>query len=227
MCTAQCLQSGDISKCLPYTVETLRFNATAELNRKDDNRRGLWIMTGVVVRAAINMSYHRDPGAVVVAARRTTRACRVPPPRVARRRDRCIASALAVLAYQQGLDLPLYQILYTRQLLALAAMVLLLELELRRKGPDAGAAPASALLLQALEKSCGLWETAAGVCDESWRVHQCLVGMLSGFGIGTSTTEIGSSHMVTPEDPSDLLGSSPHFDGGFSFEDGLYDVDFD
>ncbi|KAL4869867.1 hypothetical protein BDV12DRAFT_195875 [Aspergillus spectabilis] len=59
--TAQCLQIGDIAKCLPYTIETLRFNATAELNRKDDNSRGLWIMTGVVVRAAVNMGYHRDP----------------------------------------------------------------------------------------------------------------------------------------------------------------------
>ncbi|KAH8202702.1 hypothetical protein TruAng_003188 [Truncatella angustata] len=61
MRTSQCLLSGDIAKCLPYTVETLRFNATAELNRKDDNRRGLWIMTGVVVRTAVNMGYHRDP----------------------------------------------------------------------------------------------------------------------------------------------------------------------
>ncbi|RAL16191.1 Zn(II)2Cys6 transcription factor [Aspergillus homomorphus CBS 101889] len=61
MRTAQCLLSGDIAKCLPYTVETLRLNATAELNRKDDNRRGLWIMTGVLVRTAINMGYHRDP----------------------------------------------------------------------------------------------------------------------------------------------------------------------
>jgi len=31
MRTAQCLQSGDISKCFPYTVETLRFNATQEV----------------------------------------------------------------------------------------------------------------------------------------------------------------------------------------------------
>ncbi|EAA64658.1 hypothetical protein AN2553.2 [Aspergillus nidulans FGSC A4] len=59
--TSQCLLLGDIAKCLPYTVETLRFNATAELNRKDDNSRGLWIMTGVIVRAAVNMGYHRDP----------------------------------------------------------------------------------------------------------------------------------------------------------------------
>ena len=59
--TAQCLLSGDVAKCLPYTIEALRLNATAELNRKDDNRRGLWIMTGVIVRAAVNMGYHRDP----------------------------------------------------------------------------------------------------------------------------------------------------------------------
>lgn len=59
--TAQCLLSGDISKCSPYTLEALRLNATAELNRKDDNRRGLWMMTGLVVRAAVNMGYHRDP----------------------------------------------------------------------------------------------------------------------------------------------------------------------
>ncbi|GAM39498.1 hypothetical protein TCE0_034f11099 [Talaromyces pinophilus] len=59
--TAQCLIIGDMAKCLPYTIEALRLYATAELNRKDDNSRGLWIMTGVIVRAAINMGYHRDP----------------------------------------------------------------------------------------------------------------------------------------------------------------------
>ncbi|KAE8352768.1 hypothetical protein BDV28DRAFT_148725 [Aspergillus coremiiformis] len=63
--TAQCLIQGDIAKCLPYTLETLRFNATAELNRKDDNSRGLWIMTGVIVRAAVNMGYHREPSSSI------------------------------------------------------------------------------------------------------------------------------------------------------------------
>lgn len=58
--TAQCLIIGDVAKCLPYTIETLRFNATAELNRMEDNSRGLWIMTGVLIRAAINMGYHRE-----------------------------------------------------------------------------------------------------------------------------------------------------------------------
>ncbi|KAK5655827.1 hypothetical protein OQA88_5365 [Cercophora sp. LCS_1] len=60
--TAQCLLAGDIAKCQPYTLEALRLNATAELNRKDDNRRGLWIMTGVIMRVGVNMGYHFDPG---------------------------------------------------------------------------------------------------------------------------------------------------------------------
>ena len=59
--TAQCLTTGDIAKCLPYTLETFLFNSTAELAREDDNGRGLWMMTGIMVRAAINMGYHRDP----------------------------------------------------------------------------------------------------------------------------------------------------------------------
>lgn len=62
--TAQCLLSGDMAKCLPYTIEALRLNATAELNRRDDNRRGLWLTTGVLLRAAINMGYHRDPSSL-------------------------------------------------------------------------------------------------------------------------------------------------------------------
>jgi hypothetical protein len=64
MRTAQCLMEGDIAKCLPYTLETLLLNTTAELARRDDNSRGLWMMTGVVVRAAINMGYHRDPSQI-------------------------------------------------------------------------------------------------------------------------------------------------------------------
>jgi len=59
--TAQCLMIGDIAKCLPYTLETLLLNSTTELARKDDNSRGLWMMTGLILRCAINMGYHRDP----------------------------------------------------------------------------------------------------------------------------------------------------------------------
>lgn len=59
--TAQCLLRGDIAKCLPYTIEALRLNALADLNMKDDNRRAMYITAGVIVRAAVNMGYHRDP----------------------------------------------------------------------------------------------------------------------------------------------------------------------
>jgi hypothetical protein len=62
--TAQCLMKGDIAKCLPYTLETLLLNTTAELARRDDNSRGLWMMTGVMMRTAINMGYHRDPSSI-------------------------------------------------------------------------------------------------------------------------------------------------------------------
>ncbi|KAJ8610234.1 hypothetical protein MRB53_038637 [Persea americana] len=59
--TAQCLMIGDISKCLPYTLETMLINSTAEISRGTDNTRSLWTMTGLIVRTAISMGYHRDP----------------------------------------------------------------------------------------------------------------------------------------------------------------------
>src|SRR4051794_16113194 len=59
--TAQCLMRADIAKCLPYTLETLIYYTAAEYSRKDDNGRGQWMMTGIIVRAAVNMGYHREP----------------------------------------------------------------------------------------------------------------------------------------------------------------------
>ncbi|KAI1379214.1 hypothetical protein F4677DRAFT_410932 [Hypoxylon crocopeplum] len=378
--TAQCLLSGDIAKCLPYTVETLRFNATAELNRKDDNRRGLWIMTGVVVRAAINMGYHRDPtqsrGISVLQAEyrrriwlsvismddmasflggfpRTAPAIysdtteprnlhdwelseditvlpasrplaeptpvtylivkgrlfrelgriadinstpgrpsyetilevdravheayeKVPPHmkvatpdensspagtmanfsnlsllgmyhkgmctlhrkflakgradgRFKLSRDRCISSALALLAFQGDVEPAFYKLSETRQMAILAAMVISLELELRRKVPDTEAFPDSGLLLQVLEKSCACWADAMSACDEAWRIHQFLLGMLSSFHTDTSTGS-GSSQTVLQETPFELLGLGSGFgasDGGTSFEKDLPNMDFD
>ncbi|RYP01982.1 hypothetical protein DL765_010799 [Monosporascus sp. GIB2] len=385
MRTAQCLLSGDIAKCKPYTVEALRFNATAELNRKDDNRRGLWIMTGLVVRAAINMGYHRDPsqspGISLLQAEyrrriwlsvismddmasflggfpRTTPALYsdtmeprnlhdwelsenttiLPPSRplseptpatylivkgrlfralgrvadfnstpslgsyetvleidhavcdayqnfpphmvvaparddigtvrdmtnfsnlslvcmyhkgmcILHRkflaqgrldgrfkfsRDRCISSALALLAFQQGLEPSFYKLSQTRQMLALAATILLLELELRRKAPDTEAVPESGVLLQALEKSCANWAEASSGCDEARRVHQFLVGMLSSchteIGTGTGTRTAGSSKALSPKTTFDLSGIGPQFDipnAGFSFEMDSTNMDLD
>lgn len=426
MRTAQCLLNGDVAKCLPYTVETLRFNATAELNRRDDNRRGLWIMTGVVVRAAVNMGYHRDPGSypspsssgistlqaeyrrrvwssvvsmddmasflggfprtmsalyadaleprnvhdwelvedmvalppsrpladttaatyLIVKGRLFRELGRVadfnstptlgsydtvleidralaavydtfppymkvsaqtlpsaplatPPPTAASvgaasaarssspanfsnmslvgmyhrgmctlhrkflakahnqhheggggsgerfrlSRDRCVASALGLLAFQELLEPAFYRISQTRQMLMLGAMVLFLELALRRKNANSNAnmspllqrrdeddgSPSSAALLAALERSCVLLEKAMDVCEEARRVHQFLIGLLSSFRTETAAAATVSAVEV----PADQLlfsglpdGGSPPFDaavpGSFSFE-----MDFD
>ncbi|KAL3423279.1 fungal specific transcription factor domain-containing protein [Phlyctema vagabunda] len=56
--TAQCLMVADITKCAPYTVETLIHNCIAE--SWDGNEKGAWMMTGVLIRAAMQMGYHRD-----------------------------------------------------------------------------------------------------------------------------------------------------------------------
>lgn len=381
--TAQCLQSGDISKCLPYTVETMRLNATAELNRKDDMRRGLWIMTGVLVRTAINMGYHRDPshspGISVLQAeyrRRiwlsvismddmssfvggfprmmmaiysdtqeprnlhdwelTEETTVLPPSRpyteststtylllkgrlfkalgrvgdfstspglasyeavlevdralhsayedfpphmkpdvvgdkgrlnmqgranfakvsllgmyhrgmctLHRRflaksrgdsryklsRDRCISSALVTLGFQYGLETSWYKLAQTRHMLILAGMVLILELELRRKAPDKDDAPDSEVLVQALKESCAGWAEATETCDEALRFHRYLVGMLAGFRPRAGADpEAGSSQTISPQVPFDLSGIPLQFEapsGGASFENDLSNMDFD
>ncbi|KAK4141495.1 uncharacterized protein C8A04DRAFT_39103 [Dichotomopilus funicola] len=359
--TSQCLLNGDIAKCLPYTVETLRFNATAELNRKDDNRRGLWIMSAVVVRAAINMGYHRDPSRIpglsalqaeyrrrlwfsvksmddmasflggfprmTAAVASDTAEPRnlhdwelsvdtapAPPSRPlteptaatylivkgrlfralgrvadfnsaptlgscealrsvdtalrdARRgldhmaagaadmsyfgmlgmyhsgvctlhrrfmalaargdasfafaRERCVASALALLEMQQTLEPKFHAYWQTRQMMTLGAMVLFLELELRRKASpsdaDAGASPDSSVLLQALEQSCDRWAQAVAACEEAGGVYRLLVSMMAGF------------HVAAPLETRFEL-SSPGLGGSngfFSLETDFSGVDFD
>lgn len=380
MRTAQCLLSGDISKCLPYTIETLRFNATAELNRKDDNRRGLWIMTGVLVRAAVNMGYHLDPsnspGISMLQAeyrRRTwlsvismddmasflggfprvgsaihsdtkepcnlhdwelsegftiappSRPLSEPTPvtylivkgrlfcalgRVAeinnapgpvsyetilevdnavrdayrsipphmrvdptidsnnsplstshfsnlglhcmyhkglcmlhRRflakeksnkkfkvsRDRCISSAKALLDFQPGLQPSFYRTSQTRQMLALAAMIIFMELELRQRGPEKEMSPDSDSLLRTLEQSCSRWAEAVGVCDDVRRVHEFLEGMLTSFYAG-SGTEAGSSQTISPEASLEFSSLGTRFDaytGGTLIENSLSNLEVD
>ncbi|KAH6839637.1 hypothetical protein B0I37DRAFT_386929 [Chaetomium sp. MPI-CAGE-AT-0009] len=369
--TSQCLLSGDITKCLPYTIETLRFNATAELNRQDDNRRGLWTMSGVVVRAAINMGYHRDPSRIpgisaLQAEYRRRVWCSVnsmddmasflggfprmtsamssdtaeprnlhdlelspdtpvvPPSRplteptaatyliikgrlfralgrvadfnsaptlgsyetlrevdhalqeayqglelmctapaaagngdgtarasannmfhyfgmlgmyhsgvctLHRRfmakargntqcgfsRERCIASALALLRMQQTLETEFYRYWQTRQMMTLGAMVLFLELELRRTvsdGVDVAASPDNGVLLEALDQACARWAEAMGTCEEAGRVYRLLVGMLAGFRTGAGPgpgpgADVCASRvpMVLMEERLELLSS--------------------
>ncbi|KAL4879252.1 hypothetical protein BJY04DRAFT_220369 [Aspergillus karnatakaensis] len=330
--TAQCLLIGDIAKCLPYTIETLRFNATAELNRKDDNSRGLWIMTGVVVRAAVNMGYHRDPdhtpslsvleaeyrrrvwlsvvgmdevasfmsgfprmipainadtkephnlldsdlthetaslpasrpeteitpasymiakgrlftglGEIIDfitgpsadnyarafeidqylentywnlpshlrldAAQLTSDSLTTPTdysklqlmflyhhgictlhrkfirkdhnePSWHISRSRCISSSMAIIDYQ-GLAKPLlYTYSRNRQMIARAAMTLLLELESRRQGPKIESEVETAAILQSFEKAVSLWSSASSSCDEASKMYKVLNNMLRSY----------------------------------------------
>lgn len=58
--TAQCLMLGDISKCLPYTLETMVFYTMAEWARIAHNEQRVWMMVGLLARVALQMGYHRS-----------------------------------------------------------------------------------------------------------------------------------------------------------------------
>lgn len=57
--TAQCLMMGDITKCLPYTLEALMYNALVEQVGKRNGSAGVWVLLGAIIRVAIQMGYHR------------------------------------------------------------------------------------------------------------------------------------------------------------------------
>jgi hypothetical protein len=63
-------------------------------------------------------------------------------------------------------------------------------------------------LLQALEKSCSLWEEAKSSCDEALRLYQVLASMLSSCQLVARTS---SSQAQTPEPPFEFPGFSPQF----------------
>ncbi|KAF5710069.1 transcriptional regulatory [Fusarium mundagurra] len=44
-----------------YTLETLLFNIHGEFVRRRDAQLGVWILTGIAIRLAMRMGYHRDP----------------------------------------------------------------------------------------------------------------------------------------------------------------------
>lgn len=112
-------------------------------------------------------------------------------------------------------------------MLTLGAMILFLELELRRQNPDAEASPDSGSLLQALERSCSRWAEAAGTCDDARRVHRFLEGMLASISPGSET---GSSQTISPEAPVESSGLSMQLNPsnwGIPSEDDLSTMDFD
>jgi hypothetical protein len=55
----ECLLIADITKCAPYTLETLVFNIIAEHSRKRNSEAGVYVMIGVLVRTALQMGYYR------------------------------------------------------------------------------------------------------------------------------------------------------------------------
>lgn len=57
--TAQSLMLADITKCAPYTLDTLILNAMAEQASRSDNGASVWMMFGVINRVALQMGYHR------------------------------------------------------------------------------------------------------------------------------------------------------------------------
>ncbi|CZT22718.1 related to transcription activator protein acu-15 [Ramularia collo-cygni] len=60
--TAQCLLLSDITQGNPQTLETLVLHVQAEYGRSRDAEPAVLLMTGICVRLAMRMGYHRDPG---------------------------------------------------------------------------------------------------------------------------------------------------------------------
>jgi hypothetical protein len=56
---AQCLKLGDITKGLPYTLETMIFYSLVEGIMSGHDGSGVWIMWGMMGRVALQMGYHR------------------------------------------------------------------------------------------------------------------------------------------------------------------------
>lgn len=59
--TAQCLLLGDITQANAQTLETLVLHVQAEFGRSKDAEPGVLLLTGLCVRIAMRMGYHRDP----------------------------------------------------------------------------------------------------------------------------------------------------------------------
>ncbi|KAL3421339.1 C6 transcription factor [Phlyctema vagabunda] len=60
--TVQCLINADFTKSTNYTIETLVLYLQGEYVRAFDAEVGIWVIVGIIVRLAMRMGYHRDPG---------------------------------------------------------------------------------------------------------------------------------------------------------------------
>jgi hypothetical protein len=58
--TVQCLVLGNYTEPGPYTIETLCFYFISEHFRSPDTMFGLWMLWGLIIRAAFRLGLHRD-----------------------------------------------------------------------------------------------------------------------------------------------------------------------
>jgi hypothetical protein len=56
----QCLRMGDYMKGTPHTIEALLTFLCTEYLQSEDTQQGCWQLTGVIIRVALKMGYHRD-----------------------------------------------------------------------------------------------------------------------------------------------------------------------
>jgi hypothetical protein len=58
--TVQCLITGDYTKPVEYTVETMMLYVFGEFSSRWDADYGLWLVASLITRTAMRMGYHRD-----------------------------------------------------------------------------------------------------------------------------------------------------------------------
>ncbi|KAK3394849.1 hypothetical protein B0H63DRAFT_59616 [Podospora didyma] len=58
--TVQCLITGDYTRPVEYTVETMLLYVFGEYSSRWDADLGLWLITSLIARVALRMGYHRD-----------------------------------------------------------------------------------------------------------------------------------------------------------------------
>jgi hypothetical protein len=106
--------------------------------------------------------------------------------------DRCISSALELLAQQDFLhretrstsrgSMPYwYNVSHARHFFVVATMILCIFMEFRRRGENTESIPDQKALLRALERSCEIWKDVQAYSDEVKRLYPILNGMLLSF----------------------------------------------
>lgn len=59
--TAQCLIIADITRPVYLMVETMLLYAFIEYSYERDGDMGTWLLSGTIMRLALQQGYHRDP----------------------------------------------------------------------------------------------------------------------------------------------------------------------